>query len=88
MNRKKYCKKINYKGKQRLLSKRIIFAAIRGEEKALKIVVQHYDHYIDCLASRELYDRHGNIYIYHDAVLKTELQNKLVTGILKFGSVK
>ena len=50
----------------------------------LKIVVQHYDHYIDCLASRELYDRHGNIYIYHDAVLKTELQNKLVTGILKF----
>ena len=66
-----------------LLSKRIIFAAIRGEEKALKIVVQHYDHYIDCLASRELYDRHGNIYISHDAVLKTELQNKLVTGILK-----
>ena len=27
MNRKKYCKKINYKGKQRLLSKRIIFGS-------------------------------------------------------------
>ena len=84
MNNKEYCEKMNYKGKQRLLSKKVIFAAIRGEEKALKIVVQHYDQYIDRLASRELYDRYGNIYIYHDHVLKTELQNRLVAGILKF----
>lgn len=87
MNSKEYRKKINYKGKQTLLSKKVIFAAIGGEEKALRIVVQHYDRYIDHLASRELYDRYGNIYIYHDPVLKTELQNKLIEGILKFRAV-
>jgi hypothetical protein len=81
MNSKEYRKKINQNSKK-ILSSKVIFAAIRGEEKALRIVLQYYDRYIDHLASRELYDRCGNIYIYHDPVLKTELQNKLIEGIL------
>ena len=84
MNKKEYGKKIVYKGKHNLLSKKVIFSAISGDEKALQEIVQHYDHYIDRLFSRELYDRYGNIYIYRDSVLKTELQNKLISGILKF----
>jgi len=83
-NEYQYRKKTNCKDKQSLLSKKLIFAAIRGEEIALQIVVQHYDRYIDRLVLRELYDGYGNIYIYHDPVLKTELQNKLIEGILKF----
>lgn len=83
MNKKEYGKKIVYK-KHNLLSKKMIFAAMRGEERALQAVVQHYERYIDRLSSRELYDRYGNIYIYRDSVLKTELQNKLIAGILKF----
>jgi hypothetical protein len=84
MNTKEYSKKTAYKKKHILLSKEIIFAATRGEERALQVVIQHYERYIDRLSSRELYDCYGNIYIYHDPVLKTELQNRLIAGVLKF----
>lgn len=84
MNKKEYDKKIIYKRKYTFLPKKVIFAAIRGEERALQKVVQHYERYIDRLSSRELYDCYGNLYIYHDPVLKIELQNKLIAGILKF----
>ena len=52
MNKKEYGKRIVYK-KHNLLSKKVIFAAIRGEERALQAVVQHYERYIDRLSSRE-----------------------------------
>jgi len=32
----------------------------------------------------KLYNRYGNLYICVDDELKTELQNKLIAGILKF----
>ena len=73
-----------YKKQQTLLSEKVIFAAIQGEERALHKVLMYYDRYINRLSSRELYDCYGNIYVYQDPVLKTELQNKLITGILKF----
>ena len=73
-----------YKKQQTLLSEKVIFAAIQGEERALHKVLMYYDRYINRLSSRELYDCYGNIYVYQDPVLKTELQNKLVAGILKF----
>lgn len=84
MDKKECGKKTIYKRKQALLPPKVIFAAIRGEEKAIQTVMQHYERYIDRLSSRDLYDRYGNLYIYHDPVLKTELQNKLIAGILKF----
>lgn len=82
MNEKE--KKMIYKKQQTLLSEKVIFAAIQGEERALHKVLMYYDRYINRLSSRELYDCYGNIYVYQDPVLKTELQNKLITGILKF----
>ena len=84
MNEKEQRKRTPYKRKQALLSKKVIFAAIRGEERALHRVLVYYDKYINRLSSRELYDCYGNIYVYQDPVLKTELQNKLIAGILKF----
>ena len=84
MNKKEYGEKTTYKKRYVPLSKQVIFAAVRGEERALQEVIRHYERYIDQLSSRELYDRYGNIYIFHDPVLKTELQNKLIAGILKF----
>ena len=84
MNEKEYEKKMNYKKQKTSLSENVIFAAIQGEERALHEVLMHYDRYINQLSSRDLYDRYGNLYIYYDPVLKTELQNKLITGILKF----
>ena len=76
MNEKE--KKMIYKKQQTLLSEKVIFAAIQGEERALHKVLMYYDRYINRLSSRELYDCYGNIYVYQDPVLKTELQNKLI----------
>ena len=84
MSEKGHKKQTNYKKQYALLSKKVIFAAIRGEESALHKVLIHYDRYINRLSSRELYDCYGNIYVYQDPVLKTELQNKLVAGVLRF----
>jgi len=84
LNKTEYEKKMTYHKQQALLSEKVIFAAMQGEERALHKVLMHYDRYINRLSSRELYDRYGNIYVYQDSILKTELQNKLVAGILKF----
>ncbi len=72
------------KRKYSLIPLKVILSAIKGEEVALKQVLNHYECYIMMLASKELYDRYGNIYIFVDYELKAELQNKLVAGILKF----
>lgn len=76
--------KIVYKKQPTVLSEKMIIAAIQGEERALQAILVHYERYINRLSSRELYDRYGNIYVYQDSVLKMELQNRLVAGILKF----
>ncbi|EGO64305.1 helix-turn-helix domain-containing protein [Acetonema longum] len=70
--------------KRSLIPHEVILAAIRGEEPALRQVLSHYERYITRLASKELYDRYGNLYFLVDYELKTELQNKLIAGILKF----
>jgi hypothetical protein len=82
MRKKEIMKKS--KRKHSLIPLKVILSAIQGEEAALKHVLNHYERYIMMLASKELYDRYGNIYIFVDYELKTELQNKLVAGILKF----
>ncbi|WP_182186680.1 helix-turn-helix domain-containing protein [Pectinatus frisingensis] len=84
MARKNQAKKIVYGHKKHLLSEKLIYAAICGEETAVQKVIKYYEAYINSLSSRELYDGYGNVYIYRDPVLKTELQNRLITGILKF----
>ena len=77
-------KQNGYKKRPKLLSRKMISTAVHGKEYVIGKVLQYYEIYIDKLASRELYDRYGNIYIYRDPILKTELKNKLIEGILKF----
>lgn len=85
MRKKEHARKSFHK--RSLLPHEVILAAIRGEEPAVGQVLTHYERYITRLASKELYDRYGNLYIFVDHELKTELQNKLIAGILKFRTV-
>lgn len=87
MRKKENAKARKSKWKRSLLPHEVILAAVRGEEPALRQVLTYYERYITRLASKELYDRYGNLYICVDHELKTELQNKLIAGILKFRTV-
>lgn len=84
MRKRENAQKEKFKQKRSLLPLTVILAATRGEEVAIEQVLQHYERYIITLASKELYDQYGNSYIFIDYELKTELQNKLIIGILKF----
>jgi hypothetical protein len=87
MRKKENAKLKKSKRNRLLLSHAVIIAAVRGEEPAIGQVLTYYEGYITRLASKELYDRHGNLYICVDYELKMELQNKLIAGILKFRAV-
>lgn len=87
MRKKENVKREKTKRKYSLLPIPVILAAIRGEESAINQVLRYYERYITALASKELYDRYGNLYICVDYELKTELQNKLIAGILKFHNI-
>ncbi len=87
MRKKANGKKVRSKRKYALLPLTVILAAVRGEESAIKQVLKYYECYITRLASKELYDRYGNSYICVDYQLKTELQDKLIAGILRFYAV-
>jgi hypothetical protein len=87
MRKKENAKVKKSKRKRSLLPHTVISAAVRGEELAIGQVLTYYERYITRLASKELYDRYGNLYICVDHELKTELQNKLIAGILKFRTV-
>lgn len=84
MEKKEDAKKEQFKRKRSLLPRTVILEAVRGEEDAIKQVLRYYENYIITLASKELYDQYGNTYTCVDYELKTELQNKLIEGILKF----
>ena len=86
--RKKEIAKLNKSRRKRsLLPPAVILAAVSGEEPAIGQVLAYYERYITRLASKELYDRYGNLYFFVDDELKTELQNKLIAGILKFRTI-
>ena len=87
MRKKENAKLKKSKRKRSLLPCAVILAAVRGEEPAIGQVLTYYERYITRLASKELYDRYGNLYFLVDHELETELQNKLIAGILKFRTV-
>ena len=84
MRKRENAPKGKYKQKRSLLPFTVILAATNGEEVAIQRLLQHYEGYITTLASKELFDQYGNLYTFIDYELKTELQNKLIMGILKF----
>ena len=69
-----------------LLPYATIQAATNGDAEAMKAVLQHYDRYINKLATRVLYDEYGNTYSAVDETLKARLKLKLVMGVLAFNA--
>jgi len=62
----------------------IVFAAIDGDEGAMKSVVKHYEGYITALSMKRLYDEDGRQYLFVDEELRRELELKLLTKVAAF----
>lgn len=69
-----------------LLPYAMIQAAVNGDAEAMEAVLQHYDRYINRLATRILCDEYGNTYSAVDETLKARLKLKLVMGVLAFNA--
>ena len=67
-----------------LLPYKTIRAATKGDPDAVTTVLRHYGRYITRMATRRLYDEHGNVYLYVDETMRRRLEIKLITGILAF----
>lgn len=66
------------------LPEQIIRAAIHGDEVAMNAVLEHYEKYIDKLATRQARDMFGNVEFVVDSYLKRILETQLIISILKF----
>ena len=53
-----------------------------GDSLAMDKVVRHYEHYINKLCTRKLYDEYGRAHYCLDEYMKRHLEIKLITAIL------
>lgn len=65
-----------------LLPMDVIEAARAGDPLALERILRYYDHYINKICTRTLYDKNGLSYIGVDEYMKHRLQAKLVEVIV------
>lgn len=65
-----------------LLPMDVIEAARVGDPFALERVLQYYDHYINKICTRTLYDKNGLPHIGIDECMKHHLQAKLTEAIV------
>lgn len=72
------------RGSHDYLPKRIIHAAIHGDELAMNAVLEHYERYIDKLATKQAWDAFGNVEFVVDPYLKRILETQLILSVLKF----
>lgn len=70
-----------------LLPYKTICAATKGDVDAISAVLSYYASYITRMSTRKLYDKHGNVYLYVDEIIRRRLEIKLITGILTFRPV-
>lgn len=68
----------------RLLPYATILAATSGDAGAMDAVLEHYDRYINKLATRPLLDESGATRTMVDEALRARLALKLVMGVLSF----
>ena len=71
-----------------LLPMDVIEAARAGDPLALERILRYYDHYINKICTRTLYDKDGLPHIEIDEYMKHRLQAKLVEAIVVKGRVK
>ena len=62
----------------------VIVSAAGGEVDAINTVLKHFEGYIAVLATRQLHDEVGNLYLCVDEGLRRRLETKLITAILHF----
>ena len=67
-----------------LLPYPVIIAATKGDPEAMKIVLQHYESYIESLSMRKLRDERGNIYWGIDEDIRDRLRSRLMRAVLSF----
>ena len=72
------------RGNGNALSFDTIEAAVSGREDAIQQVIQHYDHYLTNLSTREIPDEDGEPQAVVDYDLKEKLTAKLMEAILRF----
>ena len=65
-----------------LLPMSVIEVARAGDPLAVEHVLQYYDHYINKLCIRTLYDESGMSHVRVDEYMKHRLQAKLVKAIV------
>lgn len=65
-----------------LLPMDVIESARAGDSLALERVLRYYDHYINKICTRTLYDTNGLPYIGVDEYMKQRMQAKLVEAIV------
>ena len=68
--------------KQNLPAYSVITNAIAGDVNAVNAVLRHYEGYIAALATKQLYDKNGNLYQGIDEDLRRRLETKLITAIV------
>ena len=65
-----------------LLPVSVFEEAHTGDSLAMDKVVRHYEHYINKLCTRKLYDEYGRAHYCLDEYMKRHLEIKLITAIL------
>ena len=72
------------KKRKKRLEFEVIRAASNGDVTSINKILQHYEGYINALASRAVHDDDGNTYTMLDCELKRRLETKLIMKILEF----
>ena len=62
----------------------IIEGALKGDKKCKEKLIKHYQPYIRELATKDVFDRLGNKYRHLDEDLQSELNDKLLSALIKF----
>lgn len=71
-------------GKKRNIDKAVMHAAMAGDAIAINIILQHYEPYINTLATKWTQDIFGNCYAFVEPYLKRVLETQLIIAIQKF----
>jgi len=62
----------------------VIVLAAGGDVDAINAVLKHFEGYIAVLATRQLHDEGGNLFLCVDEGLRRRLETKLITALLTF----
>ena len=70
--------------KQNILPFPIVVLAVQGDVIAMNQILKHFEHYLNRLSQKTLFDELGNPYVYVEPEIKRALETKLIVAILSF----